>query len=589
LITVSNIFSIKKTQIYLTSILFIILVGYEFSITNKGLDLNDGGWSLLRASFPQSEIASLGRDGYYMQSLFILFKGSVSALRITSIIMLGTALFIFSFGIVKYFFLDFQKDKFFAIQLFLLLVISTIPCFWIERQPTYNVLGTFSFFCAIGTALLAASHRKNGHKPYFLLLLLSGLFIALGLLTRFPVVGPTFVVLFILYYSKFKFNGFFLSLLILSAGITLGFVLHFTLYETPQELINTYNNGWELAQISYPETIHEKLLRQSLEILSVWQVALGRHKLFIILSFLIVAAFPKSRKWCMISGIIWVTITSYSNGDLNGGFNLFSNYYRFWSSLGFILFPVIFLRLDFKEIPILKISKLISELTISTALLILFLLLPPFCALGAGSTLLYMGNFFGCLHPLVLILVAKKNGIFQPQSEMLTYLVLFLLCIGPTINHYNSRFNSPLFSVDGSMVNECTKSTQVGYFPTEIQMSERQSLLLNRLNNILKTSGFERGTKVLNFTDLPGLVYAVGGDFNIHAWTNVHHGSKVPYFMQNATIEDIKYSWILLDTMIWNDRIEVSFNFRNIDFSNTHYEIGRIDKFKIYKPIAFHN
>ena len=69
----------------------------------------------------------------------------------------------------------------------------------------------------------------------------------------------------------------------------------------------------------------------------------------------------------------------------------------------------------------------------------------------------------------------------------------------------------------------------------------------------------------------------------------VHHGSKVPYFMQNATIEDIKSSWVLLDTMIWNDRIEVSFNFRNIDLSNTHYEIGKIDKFKIYKPIAFHN
>ena len=146
MITVSNIFSIKKTQIYLTSILFIILVGYEFSITNKGLDLNDGGWSLLRASFPKSEVASLGRDCYYMQSLLILFEGRVSALRITSIILLGTALFIFSFGLIKYFFVDFQKDKFFVIQLFLLLGISTIPCFWIERQPTYNILGTFSFF-----------------------------------------------------------------------------------------------------------------------------------------------------------------------------------------------------------------------------------------------------------------------------------------------------------------------------------------------------------------------------------------------------------------------------------------------------------
>ena len=115
--------------------------------------------------------------------------------------------------------------------------------------------------------------------------------------------------------------------------------------------------------------------------------------------------------------------------------------------------------------------------------------------MGAGSTLLYMGNFFGCLHPLVLILVAKKNGVFQPQSEILTYLVLFLLCIGPTINHYNSRFNSRLFSVDGSKVNDCTKATQVGYYPTKIEMSERQSLLLNGLNNVLKKNGFERGTK----------------------------------------------------------------------------------------------
>ena len=188
--------------------------------------------------------------------------------------------------------------------------------------------------------------------------MLSGLFIALGLLTRFPVVGPTFVILFILYYSNFKFNGFFISLLILFSGIILGFVIHFTLYEAPQELINAYKYGWELAQISYSESIYEKLLRQSLEILSVWQVALGRHKLAIILSFLIVAVFPRARIWCMISGIIWVTITSYSHGDLNGGFNLFSNYYRFWASLGFILFPVIFLRLDFQKIPIFKNFKI---------------------------------------------------------------------------------------------------------------------------------------------------------------------------------------------------------------------------------------
>jgi len=59
--------------------------------------------------------------------------------------------------------------------------------------------------------------------------------------------------------------------------------------------------------------------------------------------------------------------------------------------------------------------------------------------------------------------------------------------------------------------------------------------------------------------------------------------------MKNAKVEDIKSSWILYDAINWNDRIEVSFNSRDLDLSKTHQEIGMIDKFKIYKPKAFVN
>jgi hypothetical protein len=202
---------------------------------------------------------------------------------------------------------------------------------------------------------------------------------------------------------------------------------------------------------------------------------------------------------------------------------------------------------------------------------------------------MYTSNFFACLHPLVLVLVLKKNGILQFNWAKHINLVLLLLCLGPVITHYNSRFNSALFSVDGSRVKDCSTKTEVGFYTTSLKMSESQSLLLNGLNNILKTNGFERGTKVLNFTDLPGLLYAVGADFNIHAWTNTHHGSPTPYFMQKAKNNDLKSSWILLDTLNWTDRMEVSFNSRDIDLSKTHQKVGMIDQFKIYKPRAFHN
>ena len=586
----NNIFAIKFTPFLLTLVIFLLAFGNEVSLSGKGLDLNDGGWSLLRASFPESEVASGGRDCHYMHSMFVMFNGSVAALRIASIILILTALIIFTSGIMRVCFENELKNRLYGFQLFLLLSISTIPCFWIERQPTYNILGTFSFFAVIGTALFAVQfRRKKDYNHYFLLLILAGIFIAFGFLTRFPIVGPSCVILALIYYFSFKTNKLFLSSVLLVAGIILGLLIHIYFYESTQTLINIYQNGWELSKIVYEESISEKLTRQTLDILAAWQVAIGRHKFAILILFFGVNFFPKGKFWILIPAIIWTLFSSYNHGDLNGGFSLFFNYYRFWASLGFILFPILFLQLDFKQYQTLKISNLTYQLIKSSFLLVLYLLLPPFCAIGAGSSLMYTGNFFGCLHPLVLIIVLKKNGHFLFNWEKYIYWVLFLFCIGPTINYYNSRFNSPLFSVDGSRVEDCREKTEVGFYANTIEMSERQSLLLNGLNKILKENGFVRGTKILNFTDLPGLLYAVGGDFNIHAWTNVHHGSAVPYFMKNAKVEDIKSSWILYDAINWNDRIEVSFNSRDLDLPKTHQEIGMIDKFKIYKPKALVN
>ena len=97
----NNIFAIKFTPFLLTLVIFLLAFGNEVSLSGKGLDLNDGGWSLLRASFPESEVASGGRDCHYMHSMFVMFNGSVAALRIASIILILTALIIFTSGIMR--------------------------------------------------------------------------------------------------------------------------------------------------------------------------------------------------------------------------------------------------------------------------------------------------------------------------------------------------------------------------------------------------------------------------------------------------------------------------------------------------------
>ena len=573
---------------YLVIIIFLLFFGYEITISNCGLDLNDGAWSLLKASFPESEEAGLTRDSYYMNSLMRLFSGNIAALRITSLILILSSLLIFTLGFAKVSKTNFLNKKISVFFLFILFSITTLPCFWIERQPTYNTLGAFSFFSIIGTFLYAISLRfKNSYSLYNKLLLLIGFTLALGFLCRPPTIVPTLIILFLIYYYFFRFEKIFSTLLNMILGLIFGFIFHLFFFESPQTLLAIYKNGIHLSNIVYTESISEKLTRQGLEIISAWHVALGRQKYVIALLFIVIACLPKSRFWLLAPAIIWTTFSSYHYGDLNGGLSLFFNYYRFWSSLGFVLFPIIFINLNIKDISAKNNSVFLKELNIAVLLLFSYLVIPLFCSIGAGSTLLYMSNFYSCIHSLILIIAISRLHQYNVLIRRHWSLLILLLCLGPATTFYNSRINSTFFAVDGSSVEDCIAVTEVGFLPTKIKMHPKQSKFVNSLKFNLLSNGYNPGNRILNFTNLPGLLYAVGGNFSIHAWTNTHHGSPIPYFMKKSSIDDIKNSWIFLDTIAWSERLEISFESRNLKVAETHQEIGIVDWVKIYKPKSF--
>jgi hypothetical protein len=148
------------------------------------------------------------------------------------------------------------------------------------------------------------------------------------------------------------------------------------------------------------------------------------------------------------------------------------------------------------------------------ALTILFLL-PVVCSAGSGNLILFQCST--CLAPAFLAISAL---LFLPGKHALArancLLVVLLLSAVTIFRFVNGYVYHPYFLCDSLL----SQNYDASRLPSlkGIRLSRPALEFLTAVSDLLRQGGFQRGDQIIGLYDLPGVVYAVGGNAPVVAW-----------------------------------------------------------------------
>ena len=544
-------------------------------MTNRGIDLVDESYNILRLEFPEESSASLLRDNLYFSGLHFFLQGSVSLNRILKITFLIVSILTFSYFFSNY--ICGNKLNYYWFTILSILIISyCLPGFWIERILTYNSLSLILSIFALSILFkLITIDKKNINEKLKLHLVIVSIILSLMIVFR-----PPNIIFAIIYYIGllFIFKENILCVLKWTAFGFLSFLaFHFILIED----ISTFIYNTKLSISSYSNLINESLLnritRYSNEIFSSILISFGRHKFYLLIFFLFVFL-TKKYLFALFLAFSFCLYSSFINNELSGGTTLYYKYINYISSnflyLSFLLIYFIYTNLTvFKKYFYFLIF------------IFLFYSLPFILSLGTSNPITFNCNFFGFGFALCFFIILKLLSTNKSTYKNGISFCVFILTIGPIHTFLSSRIHCDLFSIFpiNSHVLHCSKPFKFGYFENDVFIDPKTHSLLSTLKNKAYSNGFKKGESILNFTSSPGFVYALGGYIPVQGWTISK--KKLPTFVKELSRNEIMTSWILSSTNQFDvENLVSSLEFKKINISN--YKEIKIPNSKIilYSP-----
>jgi len=501
----------------------LVILGLLIININRGFDITDEGYYLLRFQKEYNPILEIALDTYLYKLIFFWLTPTIIKLRILRIVLT-----ILSSGYFLYQFSNYLKIRKISVNrpVFINLGILTalLSFSFLPYSLSYNSIQQILLFFSIGLLFHYYNTRKV-LKPIYSFLL--GCCLFLMIMPKLSSIVIIFLLVFFMLlkdgWTRKNFGAFFF--------ILLGFLFMLIPLSTVINPIVLYNDIAE-AQKFMPDLYQVKI--------SDFLIIEGQiKKIFVSMSFF----------GSLFAISILITISFYYIKKKYTKLSLDKFYF-----LGIITFSFLSIYFD-KRYPytiffFMIISWFLWELLLVKFktddfinriefLDLLFLCsIPVFAAFGTSRKLWWNSSFYLPFYWAAFYLILSKNY-FNLINRNIIYGFIGVL----SLIFFSIYFYKFPYRIDGLMNQDVTIENLKG---ESIEVDERTADFYNESRQLLISNGFNQNDPILGFYKIPGIIYLLGGTAPSSAiWTHGFH-DLIFKRMQRADSTLIQKSWIII-------------------------------------------
>lgn len=529
-------------------ILSLVTLFFLFSVNQKGFDITDEGFHLLASKYPNDVEVWTNVAHVYTGLLYYGVGQNIVALRMLSELLLFVCATFFSIGFTQL--ANYLAPPFFSSKQEKLIAWAFITLgalfYYIhfDTTPCYNTLNAMLLYFAAGWFCLGLKKllTSNQDTVASLCFLMIGLCVGILFLIKFPT-AISLLALFslaLLAWPALSWKSNLLSIMMMLIGSTIWLGVHVAFLQSPAVLWTTLHDGintFILFGLHKPDhCLQHYALETGMLIVKAfsyfWMVYLA---LFVgVLVFSINTVF-----WSVITlaALRSISLHFYAGGTDNS--IQLIEIYSAWLLL-FAFFVLLTCCLQ-------KISLNVIRNTVArqyTVIVILLFALPFVGAVGTANILtLNLTQYVGCWFALLLGLLEFLSYRYKNNVFILTGPVL--LGLFATSQIISSGFIAP-YSLNTTIQFQ-TVSTDIGYPVSSLKLDPATHEFFVKMNAIAKQSGLKPGTDIFAFSNMPGLVFALGGRSPVIPWylTLPHAKTVNESLLKRLDLERVKNAYIL--------------------------------------------
>jgi hypothetical protein len=549
-------FQIISILIFFSSFLslaFLILVN------QKGFDIEDEGFHLLASQFPM-EVEIWPNVAHIYTGLMFNFVGkNIVALRILSELMLFTSASFFFLGMLRLVSVIYpavtRSISFRMIAWSMMCLGSLFYYVHFDTTPSYNSLNATFLNAAVAFLCFSlASMSRSPAKPTLAKVhsFAAGILIGGLLLVKFPTaIALTLLFSFILLiWPQVRRTDRFLNISMLVLGTSTWILLHIAYLQTWASLSHTiYYGVTTFLSFGLHKPTH-CFPHYALEIIKLIINALTCFwKIYLVLLLTIIVSYWRLKnKSSKIQGFYFIALfflagwnsiaLNFYKGGTTNSISLMG-IYTGW--LLILLFSVTF-TLIYQEKLVAYKNNIVSKRLL--VLSILLFTLPFAGAVGTANIITlnltqYMAAWFGLILLLLLSLSYAYNNrwIFLSGSLIISAFASSQIISAGFIAPYNLN----------TSIQYQTVATAIGVPSTYLKLDKATSEFFTQLYRIANNHGFKPGDDILAFSNMPGIVFALGGKSPVVPWySTLPNANRInEWLIQQAPSARIKRAFIL--------------------------------------------
>ena len=292
----------------------LIIIVLELYFSNKGFDLTDEAFNLLRFEKPNIQIYSLLGEYMLIGFIFDLLDFNLTYLRILNLIF---SILISLFTCLIFNRLKLTKEINSKVIFSFVFILQT-PSFWMERIIAYNSISMIGIII-IATVLLYIHHREKTKIKNYLLIFCASLSVYLSYVRPPSLISISviFIIYFILNYKNLKRD---------IVWVLLGFIIPFAILIPTENGIYGHfekiRSAFQMSQLLSSESIPNMFSRNLSEIFQIFKLSLGKFK-FEYLCLLVLPITKKYKHILLVPIVFSIILKSYFFGSLDGGFSFY--------------------------------------------------------------------------------------------------------------------------------------------------------------------------------------------------------------------------------------------------------------------------
>ena len=558
--SVNRIAKIIAIMIFLSSFMTLAFLA---SVSPRGFDITDEGFHLLASQFPMEVIIWPNVAHIYTGLMFNIAGQNIAALRILSEVLIFLSASLFFSGLSRLVLAIYPATivttSFKMIAWSMMCLGALFYYIHFDTTPSYNSLNAIFVYAAAGFlchSLASMSSCTPGYKLAALYSFAGGLFIGMTLMVKFPTaLSLTLLFIFTLIsWPNIRWNDRLLNICMLSMGIITWIILHIALLQSFSSLWHTLYFGVttflsfglhkpsHMIQHYIPELIH-----------LITNAAINFWKIYLILLVgLIVSCLAYKKKdrlatlapaylitLCILTGW-WSFTLNFHKGGASNSIHLME-IYTSWL-LFFIIATVV-------TVTHKSIWTYIKNIYVRRFILLSgFLFMLPFAGAAGTANVItlnltqYMAAWFGLMLLLMLFLTYAHNNrwIFLTGSIIITSFACSQIVSAGFIDPYGLNTG----------IQRQTIATAIGIPATNMKLDQASSQFFIQIKQIANRHGFKPGDDIFAFSDMSGIVFALGGKSPVvPLYSDLPHAKLInEWLVQQTSLQRLKNAFILLNT-----------------------------------------